>query len=77
MLVSAEDRRTTNYADSFIGATLRAHPYIGYANLDLLANVVAKRTHCAGERKDSEGKIVRVDREGVEEALDLLDQVGQ
>lgn len=77
MLVSAEDWNSINYTDSFVGATLRAHPNIGYANLDLLANVVAKRTHCGGEKKDSEGKIVRVDREGVEEALDLLDQVGQ
>lgn len=59
------------------GATLRAHPNIGFANLDLLATIVAKRTHCMGaERKDSEdGKIVRVDREGVEEALNILDHV--
>jgi hypothetical protein len=58
------------------GATLRAHPNIGFANLDLLANVVAKRTICTGsERRDAEGKVVRVDREGVEEALELLDHV--
>lgn len=27
------------------------------------------------ERKDASGKVVRVDREGVEEALDMLDHV--
>lgn len=57
------------------GATLREHPNIGFANLDLLASVVAKRTVCSGEKRDAEGKIVEVGREGVEEALDMLDHV--
>jgi hypothetical protein len=56
-------------------ATLREHPNIGYANLDMLASVVAKRTTCHGESRDSDGKIITVQREGLEDALDLLDHV--
>lgn len=57
-------------------ATLRAHPNIGFANLDLLASVVAKRTHCtASERRDAEGKVIEIGREGVEEGLEFLDHV--
>lgn len=66
-------------------ATLREHPNIGFANLDLLASVVAKRTVCSGDKHDGnasantraevDGKIVEVGREGVEEALELLDHV--
>lgn len=57
-------------------ATLREHPNIGYANLDMLASVVAKRTQCAkDEQMDKDGKIVEVEQQGVEEALDLLDHM--
>jgi hypothetical protein len=58
-------------------ATLREHPNIGYANLDMLASVVAKRTQCSGpdEKRDKDGKIIEVDQQGVEEALDLLDHM--
>ena len=55
---------------------MRAHPNIGFANLDLLASVVAKRTHCtASERRDAEGKVIEMGREGVEEGLEFLDHV--
>ncbi|KAK9897446.1 hypothetical protein P389DRAFT_57088 [Cystobasidium minutum MCA 4210] len=57
-------------------ATLREHPNIGYANLDMLASVVAKRTQCMmDEKRDKDGKIVEVEQQGVEEALDLLDHM--
>lgn len=60
-------------------ATLREHPNIGYANLDMLASVVAKRTQCYGDsddkNRDQDGKIREVEREGVEEALELLDHM--
>lgn len=56
-------------------ATLREHPNIGYANLDMLASVVAKRTQCSGEIRDKDGKIMEVEQQGVEEALELLDHM--
>ena len=57
-------------------ATLRAHPNIGFAKLDLLAAVVAKRTHCLGEvSTTAEGKVVEVESQGVEEALNILDNI--
>ncbi|CAD6576312.1 MAG: hypothetical protein CYPHOPRED_005966 [Cyphobasidiales sp. Tagirdzhanova-0007] len=56
-------------------ATLREHPNIGFANLNLLASVIARRTTCLGDQQDNSGKIVEVGREGIEEALDILDHV--
>lgn len=41
----------------------------------MLASVVAKRTTCLGQSRDAEGKIITVQREGLEEALELLDHV--
>lgn len=59
-------------------ATLREHPNIGYANLDMLASVVAKRTQCVMDENavnEKDVKIVEVEQQGVEEALDLLDHM--
>ena len=44
--------------------------------MDLLAAVVAKRTHCLGEvSTTAEGKVVEVESQGVEEALNILDNI--
>lgn len=61
--------------DANTGATLREHPNIGFANLDLLASVIAKRTTCLGDHNSGNAKIVEVETEGIVEALEMLDQV--